>query len=118
MKQYSNLFKKELCEKFLNSTMSVRNFASSHNIPYKTFEKWELMYKENDKCFDDIEEGKIRPVSNIIDAKRNYSNLSQDELLNELMLRDIELERLKKNYSVQNISGKKAYVTFSRKNTK
>ena len=49
---------------------------------------------------------------------RDYSSLSKDELINELMNKDIEVERLKKGYLVKGVGSKKVFVSIQDVNMK
>ena len=119
---YTNQFKCAMCKEFLSSKSTVTSFAHEHNIPIKTFEKWLTLYRSNNSCFDtSIINAKFRPISpqnNIIDEKPNYSTMTEKELRETLLKRDIEIARLKKNYSVKITSEGKEFVTFSKKSTK
>lgn len=121
--KYTNEQKKDLCEKFLNSNARISDFARNEFIPLKTFEKWIALYRYNKMCFDtSIKKASfrsIKPQENVFDEKPNYSTMNIDELKTELLKRDIEIERLKKNYAVKvDSSGNKEYITFSKKTTK
>ena len=49
---------------------------------------------------------------------RDYYSLSKEELINELMNKDIEVERLKKGYQVKGVGSKKVFVSIQDVNTK
>lgn len=49
---------------------------------------------------------------------RDYSSLSKEELINELMNKDIEVERLKKSYQVKEVGSKKVFVSIQDVNMK
>lgn len=118
--QYSRELKKELCEKICIHGYSMLKTANEYNIPIKTFEKWITAYNKNNHCFDPIVETvtDVKVVDNINNTI-NYNDLSMEELKHELMKKDIQIERLKKNYSVkEGGTGQKVFITFSKKNTK
>lgn len=119
---YTNQFKSTMCKEFLEGQSSVISFANIHGIPIKTFEKWLTLYRNNSSCFDtSIIKAKFRavkPKDIIINEKPNYSTMGEKELRETLLKRDIEIARLKKNYSVKITSEGKEFVTFSKKNTK
>lgn len=54
------------------------------------------------------------------DQKRalNYKEMSKDELINELMKKDIEIARTKKGYAVKGGGKEKEYITLNNQNTK
>lgn len=118
--KYNRELKKELCEKICVNRVSTINTANEYNIPIKTLEKWITAYNKNNHCFDPI----IKTVTDIniinnIDSSIDYNDLSVEELKHELMKKDIEIERLKKNYSVKGGGmAPKVFITFSKKNTK
>jgi len=51
-------------------------------------------------------------------SKADYEGMSKDQLIQQLMLKDIEVARAKKGYEVKGDGIKKAYVSLSKKNTK
>ncbi|WP_300703916.1 hypothetical protein [uncultured Brachyspira sp.] len=118
--KYSRDLKKELCEKICVNGDSTLKTANEYGIPIKTFEKWITAYNKDNHCFDPIIETitdikLINNINNTID----YNDLSNAELKHELMKKDIEIERLKKNYSVKEGGmGQKVFITFSNKNMK
>ena len=117
--QYSRELKKRLCEKICIDGDSTLKSAKEYNIPIKTLEKWITAFNKDNHCFDPIIEFSndfkiINNVSNI-----NYNDLSNEELKNEIMKKDIEIARLKKGYAVKEGGmEKKVFVTFSKKNMK
>ena len=52
------------------------------------------------------------------DQSQEYSGMSKEQLLKELMRKDIENARLKKGYAVRGGGTKKEFVSLSGKNTK
>lgn len=118
--KYNRELKKELCEKICINGDSTLKTANEYGIPIKTFEKWITAYNKNSHCFDTIIEtvSDIKIINNINNSI-DYNDLSIDELKHELIKKDIEIERLKKNYSVKEGGmGQKVFITFSKKNTK
>lgn len=118
--KYSRELKKELCEKICVNGDSTLKTANEYNIPIKTLEKWITAYNKDNHCFDPI----IQTVTDIkvinnINNTIDYNDLSIEELKHELMKKDIEIERLKKNYSVKEGGmERKVFITFSKKNMK
>jgi|LSQX01.3.fsa_nt_gb transposase len=51
-------------------------------------------------------------------SKEDYWGVSKDQLIQQLMLKDIEVARAKKGYEVKGDGIKKEYVSLSKKNTK
>lgn len=122
MVQYKNSLKKTLCEKICINKDSTIKTAQKYNIPLKTLEKWITAYNKNPHIFDEeIEYDDFSIISDypISSVNIDYDNLSPSELKEELMKKDIEIARLKKNYQVTKTGlGKKVFITFCRKNTK
>ena len=58
----------------------------------------------------------LRPSSNSV--VKDYSSLAKKELINELMNKDIEIERLKKGYVVEGAGAKKEFVFIQDVNMK
>ena len=117
--QYNRELKKQLCENVCIHGFSTLKTANEYNIPIKTFEKWITAYNKDNHCFDPIIEFsndfKLINNNNIID----YNDLSNDELKKLIMKKDIEIARLKKAYTVkEGGTGRKVFVTFSKKNMK
>lgn len=117
--KYSRELKKELCEKICLNGDSAIKTAQQFNIPLKTLEKWITSFNKNNHCFDPI-------IENVTDVKLindinyiDYNDLSNEQLKHELMKKDVEIERLKKNYSVKEGGmGQKVFITFSKMNMK
>lgn len=123
MAQYSNSIKKKLCEMICTENKSTIKTARAYNVPLKTLEKWITAYNKNNHCFD--ENAITNDFHLIADSPindnflHNYDDLSDKQLKDLLMKKDIEICRLKKNYQVsKDTSGKKVFVTFLKKNTK
>ena len=120
-KFYSNKLKKKLCTDVCVYEQSTLKTAESNGIPIKTFEKWITAFNKDPHCFDfdnshnDANFKVINPPSPMDD----YKDLSNAELKIQLIKKDIEIQRLKKGYSVKGGGmEEKEFVTFSKKNTK
>ena len=117
---YSIDLKKKLCELICLNHASTIKTAEEYNVPLKTLEKWITSFNKDNHCFDP----KVEIVNDfkIIDndlSDSNYDDLSIDELKSLLMKKDIEIARLKKNYLVkEGGTGRKVFITFSKKNMK
>lgn len=123
MAQYTNNLKKKLCIMICENNASTIKTAESYGIPLKTLEKWITAYNKNNHIFDEEiiydDFHIISDTSTNTNNPINYDDLSETELRDLLMKRDIEIARLKKNYQViENGMEKKVFVTFSKKNTK
>jgi len=60
----------------------------------------------------------IPEVINSKELFRDYSSLTKEELIKELMLKDIEIERAKKGYTVKGGGKTKVYSILKDQNTK
>lgn len=117
-KLYDNSLKKKLCEYVCIHGHSTIKTAEKFNVPLKTFEKWITAYNKDNHCFDVIPSNDfqlIKPVN----STDNYDDLSNNELKQMLMKKDIEIARLKKGYQVEGGGmDPKVFVSLSKKNTK
>jgi len=115
--KYDNSLKKKLCENICLHGKSTSKTANDYSVPLKTLEKWITAYHKNPHCFDthDYNDFKIISPNNI----SSYDDLSNDELKNILMKKDIEIARLKKGYMVKGGGmEKKEFISFCKKNLK
>ena len=88
-------------------------------VPLKTLEKWITAFRKNPSCFDTIKSFNDFKIANFKVKDDIYDDMSNEELKRLLIKKDIEIVRLKKNYQViQDGTGKKVFITFSKKNTK
>ena len=119
--QYPNNLKKKLCEEICIDGKSTIKSAKAYSIPLKTLEKWITSYHKNPHCFDD-DSSYFSNDFQLIDYPSKdplYDDLSNEELKNMLMKKDIEIARLKKGYLVKGVGTEnKVFVTLSKKNTK
>lgn len=61
----------------------------------------------------------VPKVNDILDiAMPNYQEMSKDELITELMRKDVEIARTKKGYTVKGGGKEKEYVILEDKNSK
>ena len=120
-KSYSNKLKKKLCIDVCVHGKSTIKTAEANGVPLKTFEKWITAFNKDPHYFD------FDDSSNLSDFKiinppppiDSYSDMSMDELKLQLMKKDIEIQRLKKGYTVKGGgTEQKVFVSFSTKNTK
>lgn len=110
---YSKEFKINVCKEYVNSNMTRREIAKKYNIPFETFKNWMKKYYAIDKN-DNIS----TKIYHKTIEKSDYNSMTPDELKLELIKKDIEIERLKKKYSVNlKPSGEKEYIIYSDKNT-
>ena len=116
---YNHDLKKKLCEKICIDHYSTLKTANKYGIPIKTLEKWVTAFNKDNHCFDPIilVSNDFKIINNI--ENKDYSDLTNDELKNIIMKKDIEIARLKKAYTVEGGGmEKKVFVSFSKKNMK
>ena len=116
---YQNSLKKKLCEEICIRKKSTSKTAEAYSIPLKTLEKWITAYRKDQHCFDETAEADEFEIIEPPKKANIYDDMSNEELKNLLMKKDIELARLKKGYQVKGVGlENKVYVTFSKKNMK
>ena len=117
--QYANSLKKKLCEEICINGKSTIRTAEAYSVPLKTLEKWITAFNKNQYCFDSDDKSDFHFVDSNFNNNTNYNDMSSDELKLQLLKKDIEIARLKKGYIVkEGGTGRKEFVTFSKKNTK
>jgi len=94
-------------KKIYEKELSIEDVMKEYGISRSCAEGWQTQYKRS---------------AGILKRKReisvDYEGLSKDELLLEIMKKDIEIERLKKGYSVKGVGAQKEFVTIKDVNTK
>lgn len=112
---YTRELKKKLCDGICLNGWSTLKTANEYKVPIKTLEKWTTAYNKDNHCFDPIIET-VTDFRFIKDSDNlNYVDLSNDELKDIIMKKDINKKSL---YRERRWYGKKVYITFSKKNTK
>lgn len=98
---YNRELKKKLCEEICINQASTLKTANEYKIPIKTLEKWVTAFNKDNHYFDPIIE--IENNFSLVDDSDfiNYNSLSNEELKTIIMKKDIEIERLKKAYTVK-----------------
>ena len=111
---YPNKIKQEICELICDKGASTTFIATKYNIPLKTIENWVTAYNKNPKHFKEQPKHlKLAQFSLDSVKKKDYKEMSSEELRLELMRRDVELMRLKKGYMVRKSGGRLEYGIFS-----
>lgn len=112
---YSKEFREKVCNEYLNSGITRKDLAEKYNIPFETFKGWMKRYYANGHNIN----GTTKQYGNMIESS-DYNKMTQDELKLELIKKDIEIERLKKNYAVKvnPTTGEKEYIIYNDKTTK
>lgn len=115
-RKYSYEFKLKVVKENLEEKISINILEKKYKISDSVILKWVHLYLEGKE--DSLKNmGKGR--GNHFSALHTSKNLSEIERLTlELMKRDIEIERLKKGYTVKGVGSKKEYVTLSGKTVK
>lgn len=115
---YTNDLKKYMCIDVCVNGKSTMKTAEVNAVPLKTFEKWITAFRKDPTCFNDTKKSKVHIIKPVV-RETPYDSLSNDDLKMQLMLKDIEIARLKKAYIVkEGGTGEKVFITFSKKNTK
>ena len=110
---YPLSIKDEVCNMICDNGVSTTYIAKQYNIPLKTIENWVTAYNKNPNCYKE-KPNCFKPVNkDKLVSKKQYDNMSKEELRLEIMRRDIELTRLKKGYMVRRSGGKLEYGIFS-----
>lgn len=118
--QYSKDLKRKICNDICINKKSTIRTAEAYGIPLKTVEKWITAFNKDNHCFDDTTSNSndfqiIKPKNNL----DFYDELSEEELKQQLLKKDIEIARLKKGYLVKGGGMEpKEVIIFSKKNTK
>lgn len=117
--QYTIELKKKLCKEICLNGKSTIKTAQEYNIPLKTLEKWITAFNKDNHCFDSkLENNDFKKIDSPI-TKVSYEDMSNEELKQQLMKKDIEIARLKKGYLVKEGGmEEKVFVTFFKKNMK
>lgn len=117
MIQYKNDLKNKLCTMICVDGASTIKIAEEFGVPLKTLEKWITSFNKNIHCFDFVSNDFQKLNYNV--KKTHYDDMSIPELKEQLMKKDIEIARLKKNYMVKGGGmEQKEFITFSTKNMK
>lgn len=119
MQKYPNSLKKQLCIDICYNKKSTLQTANDFSIPIKTLEKWITSFNKNPDCFDELNFIDFHFVNSPSSDDSNYDSLSIADLKKQILKKDIEIARLKKNYLVKvHSSGKKEFASLSKKNLK
>jgi len=91
----------------------MADFCAVNDVSITAFKKWCRQYEEGGLA------GLARADAELKDVFPEGADKSEEALKREILRLRIELERLKKNYTVRkNESGQTEYVRLSPKNTK
>ena len=101
-----------------DGTLLAPDAMKEYEVGYTTVCSWRRQYEESAGLAEPAPKTKPLGVSPGATNPREYESMGKNELIKELMRRDIEVARLKKGYSVKGGGSKKEYVTFSGLNTK
>lgn len=94
---YTIYLKRKLCKNICLNGKSTIKTAQEYNIPLKTLEKWITAFNKDNHCFDPkLENSDFKKIDSLI-SKVSYDDMSNEELKQQLMKKDIEIARLKKD---------------------
>lgn len=98
--------KEKLVLEYFDSKVGYRKFAESNDIHPSVFAKWIKLYRENG-----VEALKSKTGKTGI-GKGNFKKNEVEKLKEDLLMKEIELMRLKKGYVVKGVGAKKEYVSI------
>ena len=106
--------KEKIVLEYLNGKAGLRVICANYEIGYDNFRKWIKKYKESGIDGLKSQTGKTKKPN----SGRHKKGTEIEELKRELAKKDIEIERLKKGYTVKGVGARKEYVTTFDKNIK
>ena len=107
--------KEKIVLEYLNGDVGYATVARNYGISGRLFQTWITKYKESG--IDGLKP-KTGKSNNKGKGKYNHHPSEVEKLKIELVKKEIEIERLKKGYTVKGVGVKKEYVTTFDKNTK
>ena len=107
--------KEKIVLEYLNGDAGYVAVAKNYGISRRLFRTWITKYKESG--IDGLKP-KTGKSNNKGKGKYNRHPSEVEKLKIELVKKEIEIERLKKGYTVKGVGVKKEYVTTFDKNTK
>lgn len=109
-KRYSFDEKLKVCERYFSNNLSLTELAREENISFGNLGRWVVQYR------DQGAEGlKPRKRGRTYPAKAAYGASELEQVKLENLALKVEVERLKKGYTVKGVGSKKAYVTLDGK---
>lgn len=100
--------KEKMILKYLNSKQTMTAIANEYDVTLRLFRKWVRKYEAEGFKGLKSKTGQNYPT-NFGKHNRNPSEI--EKLKQELLKKEIEIERLKKGYQVKGVGVKKEYVT-------
>ena len=122
--KYTKEERLELGCKIYHSGLSNLKAAKQFGISEESARRYRILYEESQGLEHRIGKRKKEsddPVVSISPIKKypeEYSSMSKEELLEELMQSKIREARLKKGYMVKGVGADKEYILLGNKNTK
>lgn len=103
----------ELGKKVFLKELTKDSVMKEYDVTEATVNQWVKEYLQS--------EG-INPIPEVISAPNDnietYKEMFKEQLINELMLKDIEIERSKKGYAVKGGGRTKEFISINSKNSK
>ena len=109
--------KEKIVKEYLNGISAVQ-LNNKYDLPDKLIYKWIKKYEENGLEGLKSKTGKSKYNNHHAGLHLRKPRNKIEELELELMKKDIEIARLKKDYNVKGVGQKKEFVTTFNKNTK
>lgn len=100
----------DIGRRLFHKELSFDEARRTYQVSDITLRNWIKEYK--------IHAGITGPELEVSDTTKSYAELEKEELIQELMKKDIEIERLKKGYAVKGVGAEKEFVTINDVNTK
>ena len=100
--------KEEILKEYMEGKISIRAIAKKHSTSQSKITYWLRDYRE--KGIEGLK-SKTGKHHNPNIGKYNRHPSEIDKLKQELLKKEIEIERLKKGYQVKGVGAKKEYVT-------
>ena len=110
-RKYSFEEKLSVCQKYYNEHLSLKDLATKEQVPSGTIARWIIEYKDQGEV--GLKAKKRGNPTQVYKSNKGMSELERVKLEN-LKLR-IEVERLKKGYTVKGVGSKKVYITLDGK---
>ena len=109
--RYTKEERLDIGRRVCNHELTIKEAATSYHISVSAIVSYMRLYRTS--IGETVTSKSIRSNS-----KADYEGMSKDELIQQIMLKDIEVARAKKGYEVKGAGIKKEYVSLSKKNTK
>ena len=108
--------KEEIVKEYLSGTTGIRKLSKKYETSHSVIYKWIENYKQYGIEGLKSNTGKHKNPNAGLHLKKPKNKIEELEL--KLMMKEIEIARLKKGYTVKGVGAKKEFVTTFDKNIK